>query len=434
MSNKDRVYRLVIEKSKNFNLRDFFLHKIGGITTAEIGEILDIARANVSSILNELVREEKVIKIISKPVYYVERETFIRAFGREVQYEISLNELERISETYVKEADFSNIVGYDGSLKEQIEQAKAAVIYPPHGLHTLVIGPAGSGKTYLAESMYKFAQRKGLRGAFEVLNCADYYHNPQLLLSHLFGHVKGAYTGAYNEKIGLVEKADNGILFLDEVHRLPPEGQEMLFYLMDKGIYKRLGDTEERKANIMIIAATTEKIDSILLKTFIRRIPVIIQLPSFDERPLEEKLKIILYLIKEESKRLGSPIIVPYYLVYLLSSFKYEGNIGELKSLLQLMCSKAFLINFQMNRKFLKLDMNLLPAKYQKKESFTGRIDEFFIITPLEEKSIDRYDLYEFIASKYHELKEKGMGEKTIREKIFNTVEEFLDNFELFIF
>ena len=60
---------------------------------------------------------------------------------------------------------------------------------------------------------------------FVTFNCADYFNNPQLLLSQLFGHVKGAFTGADTDKIGLVEKANGGILFLDEVHRLPPDGQ-----------------------------------------------------------------------------------------------------------------------------------------------------------------------------------------------------------------
>lgn len=64
---------------------------------------------------------------------------------------------------------------------------------------------------------------------FKSFNCADYYNNPQLLMSQLFGYAKGAFTGADQDHEGLVEKADGGVLLLDEVHRLPPEGQEMLF-------------------------------------------------------------------------------------------------------------------------------------------------------------------------------------------------------------
>lgn len=76
---------------------------------------------------------------------------------------------------------------------------------------------------------------------FIVFNCADYASNPQLLVSHIFGHVKGAFTGATRDKFGLLSEADGGMLFLDEVHRLPPEGQEMIFYFMDTGTYGLLG-------------------------------------------------------------------------------------------------------------------------------------------------------------------------------------------------
>ena len=78
-------------------------------------------------------------------------------------------------------------------------------------------------------SYAKYIKRLKDDSPFIVFNCADYYNNPQLLLSHIFGHVKGAFTGADSEKEGIVEKANGGILFLDEIHRLPPEGQEMIF-------------------------------------------------------------------------------------------------------------------------------------------------------------------------------------------------------------
>ena len=137
---------------------------------------------------------------------------------------------------------FCGVIGFDGGLKNQINQAKAAVLYPPSGLNTLIIGASGSGKTFLAETMYRFALQKKVledRAPFVVFNCADYAENPQLLISQLFGYVKGAFSGAKENKRGLVEEANGGILFLDEVHRLPNEGQELLFYLLDKGEFRR---------------------------------------------------------------------------------------------------------------------------------------------------------------------------------------------------
>ena len=138
-----------------------------------------------------------------------------------------------------------------------MEQAKAAVIYPPNGLHTLIVGQTGVGKTLLAHMMFEYGKEVGKfanNAPFVTFNCADYYNNPQLLISHIFGHIKGAFTGADKSAPGLIEAADEGILFLDEIHRLPPEGQEMIFYFMDTGTFNRLGETKrERTANVLII-------------------------------------------------------------------------------------------------------------------------------------------------------------------------------------
>lgn len=181
----------------------------------------------------------------------------------------------------VKKDAFSGIIGSQRSLSMQVEQAKAAAMYPPIGLHTLIVGETGVGKSILAEAMYKFMvnNKDSETIPFVELNCADYAENPQLLTAQLFGYKKGAFTGAESNREGLIDQANQGILFLDEVHRMPPDGQEMLFQLIDKGVYRRLGDRDLRKAQVMIIAATTEDIETSLLNTFRRRIPMVITVP-----------------------------------------------------------------------------------------------------------------------------------------------------------
>ena len=97
--------------------------------------------------------------------------------------------------------------------------------------------------------------------------------------------MKGAYTGADEDKVGAFEAADGGILFLDEVHRLNSEGQEKLFTYLDQGIIYRMGDTSQPlKVKVRLFFATTEDLTSNFLTTFIRRIPIQVTMPALQER------------------------------------------------------------------------------------------------------------------------------------------------------
>ncbi len=242
---------------------------------------------------------------------------------------------------------FSKLIGYDRSLKIQINQAQAAILYPPKGMHTLLYGESGVGKSQLAESMYAYSLKTenfDSDSPFVAFNCADYADNPQLLLSQLFGYVKGAFTGASQEKDGMIAAADGGILFLDEVHRLPSEGQEILFTILDKNTYRKLGETHsERKVNIMIIAATTENLESSLLKTFRRRIPMVIELPPLQKRTLRERYQLIRQFFKEESTKINKDIDVEKSTIKMLMTYDCPGNIGQLRSDIQVACARALL-------------------------------------------------------------------------------------------
>lgn len=242
---------------------------------------------------------------------------------------------------------FSAVIGAEDSMKLQIRQAQAAVLYPPKGLHTLLLGPSGVGKSLLAELMYKYAVLTGnftKDAPFIVFNCADYADNPQLLLSQLFGYVKGAFTGAEKDRKGLVEKANGGILFLDEIHRLPNEGQEILFNILDKGMFRRLGDSETNvQVSLMIIAATTEKSESSLLLTFRRRIPMVIELPPLSKRSHKERFSIIETFFNDEAKRIKKNIIVDTDALRALMLYNCPGNIGQLRSDIQVGCARALL-------------------------------------------------------------------------------------------
>ena len=197
-----------------------------GVSANTIAKKIDIQRSTVSLYLNELVRNNEAIKINTRPVYFLDANF----------YQKNKDKLSRVTE-YIQDKEsekinrdpFDDLVGSEGSLKDVVDQLKSAVIYPPRGLSTLLVGDSGVGKSFIAQLAYKFAQQKGLvKGKWVVLNCAEYADNPELLSSILFGNVKGAFTGAETDKSGLLKAAEDGYLF-DEVHRLTPENQEKLF-------------------------------------------------------------------------------------------------------------------------------------------------------------------------------------------------------------
>ena len=267
-----------------------------GCSAGELSDLLAMRRPNVVRELSKLINQGRIKKREGRPViYYIAEEGELIAGIKDNSY--------RKDE---EDDPFLRLTGKQGSLKHQISLAKAAIVYPPKGLHTLIVGETGVGKSFFAKVMFQFAlasNRIKDKNSFAVFNCADYANNPQLLIAHLFGVKKGAYTGAYEDKEGIIEKSRDGILFLDEIHRLPPEGQELLFTLIDYGYYIPLGSTKEIPISLMIICATTENTESSLLKTFKRRIPVTITLPPLRDRSGDERLDLIKNFLQEESVR-----------------------------------------------------------------------------------------------------------------------------------
>ncbi|MGI9861087.1 sigma 54-interacting transcriptional regulator [Moorella naiadis] len=316
-----------------------------GCTALDVAREAGITRSNASGDLNYLVKEGLVVKFSGRPVRFVTRQYWEEIKVRDNKE--SGGHLAARAIAAIAMNPFAGLVGWNQSLKLAVEQARAALLYPPHGLHTLLIGSTGTGKTLFARTMFKYAQTLGRVGGQARLisfNCADYAHNPQLLMSQLFGHVKGAFTGATQEKPGLVDAAHKSLLFLDEIHRLPPEGQEMLFYLMDTGQYRRLGETGNyRSCTTMVVGATTADPHSSLLATFYRRFPVLINIPALAERPLAERLALLKYLLAGESRQINRPLKIGVDAVRALLLYDCPGNIGQLFNDVRLTCARALL-------------------------------------------------------------------------------------------
>ena len=408
--------------------------QIIGFSALEIAEKINIFRSNSSSDLNKLYKENKIEKVDGKPVLYKVKD---------------INTKYRKDE-YISTDVFDEIIGAKLSLKTAVQQARAAIIYPPNGLNTLLLGETGTGKSMFAEIMHKYAKEIGrikTNAPFVAFNCADYADNPQLLIAQLFGVKKGAYSGADKDRAGLIEKVNEGILFLDEVHRLSPEGQEMLFYLIDKGEYRRLGDTQcLSRAKVLIICATTENTESALLKTFIRRIPMIIKLPSIKKRSIEERNALIKRFFKTEADSIKSDIVVTANALKALLLYDCTNNIGQLKSDIKLCCAKAFLAKMMKKYDSVCVHSEDLEAyvlrgafKYKEcKEEIDRFVNEDIIRfcagdnKSSEETNNDKiFNFYEALEEKRKVLESRGIKEEDIRLIMSLDIDTYLKKYIL---
>ncbi|KAF1301057.1 sigma 54-interacting transcriptional regulator [Enterococcus saccharolyticus] len=313
-----------------------------------LSEKVGLNRSTVSSYLNTGFRKGILLKIKTYPVSFLHKQAF-----QENYFEVSKNEYDSFEELFAENQTqlvtidpLEQVIGATGSLREKINQIKTAIMYPNGGLPIMLLGSSGSGKTFLASEIYEYAVAKNILPSdapYISHNCAQYYNNPELLSSVLFGHTKGAFTGAETDREGLLDIADGGILFLDEVHRLSDEGQEKLFTFMDTGEYSPIGDNSiKKRATIRLIFATTEDIQSSFLPTFLRRLPVIVHLPSFHERPQAERLQLIDQFFIQESNILQRRVSVSSKVLHFLLDANLEGNVGKIKNIIKFACGNAY--------------------------------------------------------------------------------------------
>ncbi|EOL42940.1 sigma 54-interacting transcriptional regulator [Enterococcus caccae] len=322
-------------------------------SASDIAVKFSIKRNTASHYLNQLADEGILVKVNTRPVYFFHKKTFeLQNYPLTNSFYQNLLEIEKEKPIFDKKIDFfQNVIGNRGSLAQTIEQLKMAAFYPNGGLPLLLTGESGTGKSYLVQLLYQFCLANDLltsEAPFITVNCAQYADNPELLTSHLFGHVKGAFTGADTEKIGVFEAAADGFLFLDEVHRLSAEGQEKLFTFLDQGIIYKMGESKHPIAvNCRLAFATTEEVSSTFLTTFLRRIPVQIKIPALNERTQAERKQLIIRSFFEEQQTILKSLLISPQVIKILENRSYKGNVGELKNLIKIITAKSFTSNHE---------------------------------------------------------------------------------------
>jgi transcriptional regulator with PAS, ATPase and Fis domain len=213
----------------------------------------------------------------------------------------------------------------------------------PHFRTALVTGATGTGKELVATALHRLSPVAA--GRFAVVNCSAVVET--LFESELFGHVKGAFTGAAQDKVGLFEYANGGTVFLDEIGDMPLETQSKLLRVLENGEIQRVGSPVVRQVNVRVIAATNRSLPEMMAEKrfredlYYRLSMVEISLPGLRER--KEDLPLLArHFIEQFSAQYGKAIrgLTPRAEL-LLGRYSWPGNVRELKSALGNACMMA---------------------------------------------------------------------------------------------
>ena len=229
---------------------------------------------------------------------------------------------------------FAHIIGKSSAMQavyDLIEKVSAS------HLPVLITGESGTGKELVASALHYQSPRKNR--PFMIQNCSAF--NEQLLESELFGHVKGAFTGAIRDKQGLFEAADGGTFFLDELGEMSPALQVKLLRVLQDGTFTPVGGTKPKKVDVRIVAATNRNVDEMVAKGSFRedlyyRLNVVnIKLPPLRERKVDIPLLVDYFLEQYVKRHGGEKKLLSTDALLVLADYGWPGNIRELQNELE---------------------------------------------------------------------------------------------------
>jgi formate hydrogenlyase transcriptional activator len=239
-----------------------------------------------------------------------------------------------LEEEIRSEMSFDNIVGNSPALNHVLELVETVA---PSDSTVLLLGETGTGKELIARAIHDRSRRKDR--TFVKLNCAAIPTG--LLESELFGHEKGAFTGAITQKVGRMELADQGTLFLDEVGDIPIEMQPKLLRALQEREFERLGSTHTRKVNVRLVAATNRDLEKMIADREFRsdlyyRLHVFpIRIPPLRERK-EDIPQLVSYFVQKFAKQMQKKIdAISPAVMRGLTAWVWPGNIRELENFIE---------------------------------------------------------------------------------------------------
>ena len=271
---------------------------------------------------------------LSKPLDFGRLEQLLTSIRDEIERRRSLLTIES---DVARRLEFCGMIGRGPLMQELFGMIRRLA---PHVRTALISGETGTGKELVARALHQTGPRRERR--FVTVNCSAVVET--LFESELFGHMRGAFTGAIDNKPGLFEMADGGTVFLDEIGELPPAVQAKLLRVLELGEVHRVGSLEPRRVNVHVIAATNRDLRAEVTAgrfrsdLFYRLNVVEVKLPALRDRR-EDIPYLTAAFVRETSERLQKPVLgLTPGAERLLSAAMWEGNIRELRNVLERAC------------------------------------------------------------------------------------------------
>ena len=415
---KEEIVQYMMKYTENFRTGEDLDH----FTTHAAAREIQISRNLASFYLNELVKEGILIKIKGRPVYFFHKKILEKRYHiklAQTEYDFLEDLWDLLDEAEGEECGGENVIGFSTTLNYCISQCKSAVKYPGSGVPVLIWGEAGTGKSYLAEYLYRYAienQSIDKDAPFRVLECSESEAAGGMDHLKLFGKA--------GKRQGLLKEAEGGVLFINNIDNMSEKGQELLAAFLAG---RRNGKEESR---VKLILSSRKNPSLSLREMLLEQIPVISFLPPLRERSLMEKRLLMMRFFEKEESCLNRCITISSNVYRILMEYPFEGNLAELKSCIKVICANAFLQS-QESEGELEIKSYHLPSELisamEPEETKEG--NSKILISNLASQEDDNYFLsyLKQLLEIYESCRDKEITLKELMKKGNNWLDEFYD-------
>ena len=330
----DRVLPILAEQDIDLILMDLKMQRMNGMEAIRLLRekgrpepvIVITAFSSVESAVEAM--KHGAMDYVTKPI---DIEALKLVVAKALDFEALRTENQELKRRLGEQFDFGNIIGRSPAMQKVFE---TLALVAPSDATVLITGESGTGKELIASALHQNSNRK--EGPFIKVNCAALHEN--LLESELFGHEKGAFTGADSRRLGRFELADHGTLFLDEIGDMSLQTQAKILRVLQEGELERLGGSTTVKVDVRLVAATHRDLTAMVEEgtfrqdLFFRLSVVPIELPSLNKRT--EDIPVLAdFFLRRYAKKNKKDIkgFHPQALM-LLARYPWPGNIRELEN------------------------------------------------------------------------------------------------------